>query len=84
MHLEKDHALHKVCIRCMLNVYLAATRHLCKRSKSQQLFLSYGGKDKGNPESKKWISHWLKMVPCEVRKNVHKKLPTGLSPQGNT
>ena len=72
MHLEEDHALHKVCVRRTLNAYLAATRHLRKKHKSTQLFLSYGGRDKGKPVSKKQISQWLKMVvqECYARKGL--------------
>ena len=65
MYLEKDHALHKVCVCHALNAYLAAMKHLRKRTKSFQLFLSYGGSIKGKPMSKKWISQWLKLVVQE-------------------
>ena len=49
MQLEDGHALYKVCVMHALNMYLAAMKHLWKKTKSQQLSIPTVGETRANP-----------------------------------
>jgi hypothetical protein len=78
LHLERDHALHKLCIRRSLNAYLKATQHLRKQPGCHQLFLCLGGKRKGKPVSKVRISQWLKKLIQDAYKTLGLPPPEGV------
>ena len=60
---ETDPGLRLLCVRRAIKFYLMYLRnHGFRKSGHTQLFLTYGGTDKGHPVSKIRISEWLKMT----------------------
>jgi hypothetical protein len=62
MNTEADARLRKLCVRRVLKHYVTRTVHYRAASKSDQMFLTYGGgrnQAKGKPVSKARISSWL-------------------------
>ena len=72
-----DRELRKLCVRSSLLAYVNSTKHMRPAAKSDQLFLAYGGKTKGQPISVQRISNWL----CELIEDCYKLM--GLPPPGS-
>ncbi|KAL0165642.1 hypothetical protein M9458_037486, partial [Cirrhinus mrigala] len=71
---EDDPNLTLLCPVCILRIYLERSQHF---RRSNQLFVCYGGQQKGKAVSKLRISHWIvdairtayqaRGLPCVVR-----------------
>ena len=61
MHSQTDRALCRLCVRCALNEYLRRTSDV-RPQRTTQLFVAYGGQDRGKPISKHGLFKWL--VEC--------------------
>ena len=73
MHNQEDRALHRLCVRRALSEYLQISSGV-RQQGATQLFVAYGGRDKGKPISKQWLSKWL--VKCIKLSYDKHSLPT--------